>query len=443
MFKKLVKRDGRVVLFDKEKITMAVLQAAVAVGGRDRGTAEKITEIAVTELKENKYRKSYPTVEEIQDLVERALIKEGHAKTAKAYIVYRYEHELKRMGRQSLTYSSDNIPYKKLWNTLNWSVNNNCVYLNQINEYMEKGCFHELVNISERFYSSEINNALDEILKRKTDLKIIIIAGPSSSGKTTTTLKLREGLKKNSINTIMLNIDNYFYDLSMHPKDSKGDYDFETPQAIELELLKQHVNELYNGRTIKSPVYNFKTGKRESSTIEIKPGKNDIILIDSLHGMYNEMTEGIPDKSKFKLYIETLSQVKDNNNRYIRWADIRLLRRIVRDRSFRNTNPDNTIIHWHYVRRSELRYIVSRIKNTDAVVNSYLAYELPVMKYKIGSFFEDFIKGHEKTQDNIDAVERAKRLSLLFTQIKEWKDENIIPGNSLLREFIGNSIYKY
>jgi len=442
MIKYIVKRNGRIAPFEKEKITMAILQAAVAVGGRDKKTAENITENVIINLEANKYSKSYPSVEEIQDLVEKTLIKQGHAKTAKAYILYRYEHELKRTGKKSLTYSSDNIPYKKLWDALNWSVNNNCIYLEQINTFIKKGCFADLVKASEEFYSHEIKTALSAIRGKISSLKIIIIAGPSSSGKTTTTIKIREGLKDIGFNTLTLNIDNYFFDLATHPKDSTGDYDFETPQAIDLELLRLHLEKLCRGEKILSPVYNFKTGKREPTYTNIKPDKTDIILIDSLHGMHNEMTEGIPEESKFKLYTETLSQIKDNNSIFVRWADIRLLRRIMRDSQFRNTNPEDTIKHWHYVRRSELRYIVSRIKHTDAVVNSFLAYELPIMKHKIGNFFDKFINEHKNIEHD-DAVERAKRLSDIFKQLTAWEDESIVPDYSLLREFIGNSRYSY
>ncbi len=443
MLKYLVKRNGRIVTFDKEKITMAILQTAVAVGGKDRKTAESITEDVIRSLKSNKYKKSYPTVEEIQDLVEKMLIKKGHAKTAKAFILYRYEHELKRTGKQSLTYSSENIPYKKLWEALNWSVNNNCITLEQINNFIKQGYFKELVKISENFYKHEIDNALNSIINRASGLKIIIIAGPSSSGKTTTTIKIREGLKSNNFNTLMLNIDNYFFDLSTHPKDSTGDYDFETPQAIDLKLLQNHLKDLSAGKPIESPVYNFNTGKRENSAVTITPKKNDIILIDSLHGMHNEMTEGISEDNKFKLYIETLSQIKDNNNRFVRWADVRLLRRIIRDMQFRNSNPDKTIKHWHYVRRSELRYIVSRIKDTDVIVNSFLAYELPVMKHKLNSFISNFIEKNKDAPELNDAIERAQRLNNLFNQIIEWEDDSIVPGYSLLREFIGKSEYNY
>ena len=132
MIQKVIKRDGRVVPFNREKITMAVFQAAIAVGGRDRAAAEKVTDDVVSML-ESKYTEgNYPTVEEVQDLVEKCLIERGHAKTAKAFIIYRYEHTLKRVGKRSLTYSSENIPYQKLWQALSWGVDHSCVSLAQI-----------------------------------------------------------------------------------------------------------------------------------------------------------------------------------------------------------------------------------------------------------------------------------------------------------------------
>ena len=185
MLDKIVKRDGRIVPFDRDKITFAVLQAAVALGGRDRSTAEQVT-AAVIKMLEKAIAASYPTVEEVQDLVEKVLIERGHAKTAKAYIVYRYEHALKRAGKKSLIYSSDNIPYFKLWETLSWAVDHNCVTLEQISRTIEQGRMATLIRDSEDYYQQELAKAKEKLLERLEQIRIIIIAGPSSSGKTTT-----------------------------------------------------------------------------------------------------------------------------------------------------------------------------------------------------------------------------------------------------------------
>ncbi len=443
MIKKIVKRDGRIVPFDKEKIVFAILQAAVAVGGRDRKTAEAAADDVVVMLEKRNYRGSFPTVEEVQDIVEKCLIERGHAKTAKAYIVYRYEHTLKRAGRQSLAYSRDNVPYHKLWQALSWAVDNMCVSVNQLHEIVAKGNLKELLEAAEMFYSEEIERAFSKISQRLPEVKIIIIAGPSASGKTTTTIKLTEKLKILGHNLVALNIDNYFLDLDLHPRDSHGDYDFETPQAIDLKLVNKHLKSLINGDTVQVPYYDFKTGKRQGVADKIALPEKGIILIDSLHGMFPEMTKGIPEDCKFRLYIETLSQLKDKDMKFIRWSDVRMCRRMVRDMQYRNYDPLTTLKHWHHVRRSELRYIVSKINEVDVIVNSYLAYELPVMKQRIVPYLSRYIKDLQDDIHAEDAYERAVRLDRLFAQIPAWKEESIIPGNSLLREFIGSSTYNY
>ncbi len=443
MIKQIVKRDGRLVPFRRDKITFAVLQAAVSVGGRDRGTAESVTDDVVRLLETRGHKDSAATVEEVQDLVEKTLIERGHAKTAKAYIVYRYEHALKRAGRKSATYSSDNIPYFKLWEALAWSVDNRCVTLNQIDAGIKEGRFQELIKACESFYAYEIEKVV-EVLQDRLDLvRMIIIAGPSSSGKTTTTIKIGEALHKEGYSLIPINVDNYFLDLEEHPRDASGDYDFETPQALDLALINHDLNRLLAGERIEVPFYNFKTGKREGSSGELALGAKEILLIDSLHGLFPEMTGNIPAEKKFKLYIETLSQVKDNSQRFIRWADIRLLRRMMRDMQFRSYSPRDTIRHWHFVRRSELRYIVPRLREADATVNSFLPYELPIMKQRLGKFFPDFISEFAGDSERADAYERACRVQAMFEEIPAWKDDSLVPADSLLREFIGGSSYTY
>jgi len=443
MIEKIIKRDGRAVRFKRDKITNAILSAAISVGGRDRQIALRVTDDVIARLKSAKHTESYTTVEEVQDMVEKCLIERGHAKTAKAYIIYRYEHALKREGKHSLTYSSDNIPYQKLWLALTWGVDHRCISLSQIRQIIEANRYGELISSSEEFYQREVNNATRLILKRIDDIKIIIISGPSSSGKTTTTIKMEERLKKDGYSLVTLNVDNYYFDLKDQLMDSFGDYDYETPQAIDLKLINEHLQKLLDGKTIQVPYYNFKSGNREGISQELSLGKKEIILIDSLHGLFNEMTDGVPEEKKFKLYIETLSQIKDRQNRFIRWADIRMLRRMVRDMQFRNYSPRQTISHWHYVRRSELRYIVSQIQKTHFIVNSFLPYELPIMKHRLGSFFPQFIEEFKDDPERSDALRRARRVSEIFEEIPAWTDESIVPGYSILREFIGGSEYSY
>jgi uridine kinase len=443
MIAMVIKRDGRAVPFQKEKITSAVYRAAVACGGRDKAEAELVTADVLTMLEARQGRGSWPTVEEIQDLVEKALIERGHARTAKAYILYRYEHALKRAGKASLTYSEENIPYRKLWEALSWATDHACVTLAQLSQEIDSGRYTDLITAADDFYESELDAAAEKILAQRDELRIVIIAGPSSSGKSTTTIKVKEKLAAAGITTVPLTVDNYFYDLEAHPKIGADDYDFETPQALDLALIDQHLQALVGGASIVVPRYDFKTGRRtgDSGTVRLAP--DQVLLIDSLHGLFPDMTRGVPEGMKFRLYVETLSQIKAADGRYIRWADIRMLRRIVRDMQFRNYSPRATIRHWHLVRRAELRYIVPELRRAHALVNSFLSYELPIMKGRVEQHLVPLIEQFAADPDTQDAHERAVRVKSLLDQVPAVRDESAIPDRSLLREFIGGSAYAY
>jgi uridine kinase len=438
----VIKRDGRAVPFDREKISSAVYRAAVACGGRDRGESERVTD-DVLSLLSNSRRDSWPTVEEIQDLVEKALIERGHARVAKAYIVYRYEHALKRAGRESLTYSEENIPYRKLWEALSWATDHDCLTLDQLSRQVRDGRYEDLVAASDSFYESELEAAAEKMLARREDLRVVIVAGPSSSGKTTTTLKVREKLAAAGIPTVPLAVDNYFFDLEMHPKIGEDDHDFETPQALDLGMISEHLAALMAGSSVMVPRYNFKTGKREEARDSLSLPAGAVLVIDSLHGLFPAMTASVPEEMKFRLYIETLSQIKGADGRYIRWADIRMIRRVVRDMQFRNYTPRSTIRHWHLVRRSELRYIVPELRRAHALVNSFLPYELPVMKARVEKHLPSLIEEFGPLPERQDAYERAVRILELFRQMPAAAEESLVPRDSLLREFIGGSSYSY
>lgn len=446
MIKHIVKRDGRIVPFDAEKITFAILRAAVAVGGRDREIAVRLS-AEVCSILESRYgddsddQSAHPTVEEVQDLVEKVLIENGHARTAKAYIVYRYEHALKRAGRESLTYSSENVPYRKLWETLRWALDHDCHSFAGLRRYVESGAYNELVQLSEEFYRHEIETAAATLKDRLDDVRVMIIAGPSSSGKTTTTIKVAEAIPDRKL--VPINVDHYFFDLDTHPRDSHGDYDFETPQALDMELLNDHLSRLVSGEAVDIPFYNFKTGNREGVSATLQIGELDILLIDSLHGLFPEMTQAVPEEKKFRLYIETLAQIRDDDGRFVRWTDIRMLRRMVRDMQFRNYDPRSTLRHWYLVRRSELRHIVSRLKHAECVVNSFMPSELPIMRGRLGHLFTEFITELQDDPDKSDALDRAVRVEKMLAAVPMVDNEEYIPETSLLREFIGGSSYTY
>lgn len=238
-------------------------------------------------------------------------------------------------------------------------------------------------------------------------------------------------------------MDHYFHDLEEHPKDEFGDYDFETPQALDLGLINEHLVHLLAGEEVKIPFYDFKSGKRHDDHTPMQIAENDVILIDSLHGLYDDMTAGVDDSSKFKLYIEPLLQMRGPDGAYIRWTDLRLMRRMVRDAAYRAYDPQRTLEHWHYVRASELRNIIPYINTTDYIVNSGLPYELPIMKARLFEHFERWVDLYKDDPLREDASQRAERVYHLLNVVTAVDDESAIPADSLLREFIGGSCYEY
>ncbi|MFP4345094.1 MAG: ATP cone domain-containing protein [Anaerolineales bacterium] len=441
---KVVKRSGAVVPFNKERITNAIYRAAVAVGGRDRATAEALADEVVEILEQTYPGEQVPIVEEIQDIVERVLIENGHTRTAKAYILYRAERARRRRRRAEGLSQRDpeNIPYKKLWEVLVWSMDHDVHNIYRLNERVAKGQFAEIVRDSDLAYEKQVDEVGELIKRRENDLRIVIIAGPSSSGKTTTTTKISEQLKAAGWNLVALNVDNYFYDLSVHPRDEYGDYDFETPQALDLQLINEHLQRLVTGEEVQIPYYDFKTGTRHEAVTPMQIGPQDIILIDSLHGLYPEMTAGINEEQKFKVYIETLLQMKGPDNQFIRFTDLRLMRRMERDARERAYNPKQTLEHWHYVRSSELRNIIPYVNTANYIVNGALAYELPIMRARLFPYFMGWAQEYEGDPLRMDAYVRAERVYKLLQVTMPVEDDSAIPATSLLREFIGGSAYK-
>jgi len=442
----IVKRTGAVVPFNPDRITNAIYRAAVAVGGRDRSIAENLTQQVVAILRETTPSGATPTVEEIQDLVEKVLIENGHAKVAKAYILYREERARRRREKAGRGYrESGNIPWRKIYEVLRWSIDHDLYSIQRLNARLEAGEFPNIVQESDRAYEEDVDTAAQLVTNRKDVVRLVMIAGPSSSGKTTTTIKLGERLAKVGLSLITLNIDNYFFDLEQHPKDEFGDYDFETPQALDLDLINEHLVRLIDGETVRIPFYDFKTGRRQDNVTPMRLRPSDIILIDSLHGLYPPMTEDVQDENKFRLYIEPLLQMKGPGERMIRWTDLRLMRRMVRDAHYRAYDPRRTLEHWHYVRSSEMRNIIPYVNTTDYIINGALPYELPVMQRRLLGLFAQWAQDYEGDPLRVDAYTRATRLHQLLQAVVpvDAEDEDKIPPTSHLREFIGGSRYKY
>jgi uridine kinase len=439
----VIKRSGAIVPFNQDRITNAIYRAAVAVGGRDKDRAQWLSDQVVLLLAQTCPPGHAPHIEEIQDIVEKVLIENGHAMVAKGYILYRDEQNRRRQeSAKKASRPSENIPWAKIWRVLDWAVRRNLHSVYRLNERIANGEFPQIVHESEAAYEDDVDTAAELIAERADALRMVLITGPSSSGKTTTTIKLEQRLSKVGLKFVTLNVDNYFFNLDMHPKDEFGDYDFETPQALDLPLINQHLGRLIRGEEILIPFYDFKTGTRYLEQTPLRLQKNEILLIDSLHGLYPPMTEGVPAPKKFKLYLEPLLQMRGPDG-YLRWTDLRLIRRMLRDASHRAYKPQMTLEHWHYVRSSELRHIIPYATTADFIINSAMPYELPLYRTRLLADFDRWRQEYAGDPLREDARIRAERVYRMLEAITPVADDSPVPSDSVLREFIGGSSLTY
>lgn len=443
-FKSVKKRSGAIVPFNPDRISNVIYRAAVSVGGRDKEKANELGQ-KVVEYLENNYPDDYILhIEEIQDAVEKILIENGHAKVAKEFILYRDEANKRRQNDfRHFSKPLENIPWAKVWRSLDWATSHNLHTTHLYNKRVLNGEFPQIVHESEKNYESQLDMAAELIKERSDKLKMVMVSGPSSSGKTTTTLKLEKRLNKMGLKFVPLIVDNYFFDLELHPVDEFGDYDFETPQALDLDLINEHLVKLSKGEEVKIPYYDFKLGKRYLDRTPIQLKENEILLIDSLHGLYPAFSKEIPAEQKFKLYLEPLLQMKTGSGQYIRWTDIRLMRRMLRDSVHRAYNPEQTLLHWHYVRSSEKRHILPYANSADYIINTSMSYELSLYKHLLFEHFKEWELKYANDPLRVDAFERAARVKNMLAEIQAIPDNSPVPGDSVIREFIGGSTLKY
>ena len=441
--KKIIKRDGAIVRYNHRRIVNALLTATASTGRSNDKLADTVARKVEIALVETYGLDIVPSVEDIQDVVENVLMESRLSRIARNYIIYRHQRAMARAARAYSFEVTDNVPYKKLYEVLRWNSENSCSSVGELNDIIKDGTFPDLVRESDKRYAEEIEVASAAILEDLENIRVVIVAGPSSSGKTTTTIRVSEHLQSVGVGFKAINIDHYFFNLDKHPRDEFGDYDYERPQALDLDLINKHLAMLLDGQTVWTPHYDFKTGTRELDVHELKIGKNEILLIDSLHGLYAGMTHSVPSENKFRLYIETLGQFKAADGTFMRWSDNRLLRRMMRDKDHRNLKPMQTLTHWHYVRRSELANIIPFINTADCIINSALPYELPLLRHRLFRYFSAARNRYRDDPKRLDAHIRANRVYELLKPLKSVADDSSVPSNSLLREFIGGSMYKY
>jgi uridine kinase len=264
---------------------------------------------------------------------------------------------------------------------------------------------------------------------------MVLIAGPSSSGKTTTCKRLSIQLAVNGIHPIGISLDDYFLDRDQTPRDETGDYDFEHLHALNIPLLNEQMNALFSGEEIELPRYNFQLGKSEKSGKRLQLKGNEVLILEGIHALNPELTAQIPNEQIFRVYASALTTILLDNHNYIPTTDNRLLRRIIRDHKYRGVNALGSIRRWASVRKGENRWIFPFQENADAIFNSAMLFELAVIKQQAEPLLE-------QVPENCDEYAEAYRLLKFLRYIKPIPEDQI-PPTSLLREFLGGSSFEY
>lgn len=326
-------------------------------------------------------------------------------------------------------------PQEKLFNVLktsdHWSKTLDVDNVGDLNEAITSGDIRELMLVQEALQEKQIAQIADMILEG--DKKIVLIAGPSSSGKTTFSHRLSIQLRAHGLRPYPLALDNYFVDRELTPKDENGNYDFECIEAMDLKLFNQDMTRLLQGEEIDLPTFNFTLGKKEYKGKKLKLNEGDVLVAEGIHALNPLMTEKLPDDSKFKVYISALTQLNIDEHNRIPTTDGRLIRRIVRDARTRGNDARGTIGMWNSVRRGEEKYIFPFQEQADVMFNSALIYELSVIK----QYAEPLLFAVPK---DCPEYYEAKRL-LKFLDYFLGLEVTNIPKNSILREFVGGGCF--
>ncbi|MGI5921840.1 MAG: nucleoside kinase [Syntrophomonadaceae bacterium] len=313
-----------------------------------------------------------------------------------------------------------------------WAEMLDTPHLAALNEIITRGQINNIIWVNEALHEKKIAQIADMCNNKK--IRLILISGPSSSGKTTFAQRLLIQLRVNGRRPVSISLDNYFVNREMTPKDEYGEYDFEALESLNLELFNDHLNKLIRGEAVEMPIYNFKTGISSPSGFSIQVPDGEPIIIEGIHGLNDRLTWAVPREQKFKIYVSALTQLNIDNTNRIPTTDSRLIRRIVRDSRTRGHNALNTIKRWPSVRRGEEKNIFPFQENADVIFNSSLVYELPVLK----QYAEPLLA--EITDEHPEYIV-AKHL-LKFLSYVRPVSRGDIPPNSILREFIGGSWFK-
>lgn len=292
----------------------------------------------------------------------------------------------------------------------------------------------DIINISEALQEKKIAKIAEEIASRK-GVKLVLLAGPSSSGKTTSCKRLSIQLAVNGLKPLQISLDDYFVDREKTPKDASGEYDYESIYALDLDLINEQFNALFRGEEVELPKYDFQSGKSKKSGNKLKINDNNVLVVEGIHALNPELTAHIPQEQIFRVYASALTTILLDNHNYIPTTDNRLLRRIIRDYKYRGVSAQETIHRWPSVRAGENKWIFPFQENADAMLNTAMLYELAVIKTQAEPLLQ-------QVPENCEEYAEAYRL-LKFLKYFKGIPYNNLPPTSLLREFLGGSSFHY
>ena len=307
-----------------------------------------------------------------------------------------------------------------------------------VNTAITKGYSTKMIQIAEALHERKYADIADQIYMRKDDVKLVLLAGPSSSGKTTTSMRIALQLKVLGLNPVVLAMDNYFKERDETPRDGNGNYDFECLEAMDLDLLNRQLNELFNGQEVEIPTFNFAEGKKEYKGNILKMAPNDILIMEGIHALNPALTSSIESRKKFRIYVSALTSLSIDENNSVSTTDNRMLRRMVRDNNFRGTSAEQTILRWGSVHGGEYKNIFPYQEYADAMFNSSLIYELPLLKH----YAEPLLR---KISPVSPAYAESLRLLKFLSFVAEMSpaEHAAVPPTSVMREFIGGSTLEY
>lgn len=400
-------------------------------------------------IKYYRHFKEYEKADNIQSITDRlATLYKLHKKLNYFYSIMPYstgsinKYELVYLGKNRIVLifptvrSNGEVPeYVHYANIIDsffkgkkWLENLHMPYISNLNKTIGNGKIKDFIKSNELMFSLDIAKVVDNIISNH-DIKFILIAGPSSSGKTTTNSKIASYLEALGYDAIKISLDDYFVNREDTPKDENGKYDFECLEAIDVKLFNEDLQKLLNGEEISLPVYNFISGKREYPKNTVKLKENSIFLIEGLHSLNDKITEGIDNKYKYRIYLSPFIPINIDMHNYVSTLDLRLLRRIVRDNRTRGYDCLKTIDNWQSVRNGEEKYIFPYIHQADVIINTALAYEVGVLKVYVEPLLLSV---------GVDSIyyEEARRLIGFLNQFFPIPGE-YVTDDSILREFIG------